>query len=85
MSPLGRYAEGVAAIVSLALVSVWLVVLLLGGSPAVELTNAAWVALGYIFGTRVGDAAARAVVATSAAAAAVTSQNGHSHDDASKP
>lgn len=61
MSPLGKYAEGVAAIVSLALVAAWLVILLLGGTPAVELTNAAWVALGYIFGTRVGDAAAKAV------------------------
>lgn len=60
MSPLGRYAEGVAAIVSLALVTVWLVILLLGGQPAVELTNAAWVALGYIFGTRVSDAASKA-------------------------
>ena len=49
MSPLGRYAEGVAAIVALAIIATWLVTMLLGGQPQDRLHDAVLLALSYIF------------------------------------
>lgn len=49
MSPLGRYAEGVAALVSLSIVGTWLTMMLLGATPPDKLDDAVLIALGYVF------------------------------------
>lgn len=50
MSPLGKYAQGVAAVLSLAIVLTWLVIILFGVPPLDDLTNVVLLALGYVFG-----------------------------------
>ena len=63
MSPLGRYAEGVAAIVSLSLVATFLVIILLGQAPPDDLKDMVLLALGYVFvkgGVQAGEKRAEA-------------------------
>jgi hypothetical protein len=79
MSPLGRYSEGVAAIVSLALVTVWLVIMLLGGSPLDDLKDAVLIALGYIFGAK-GAQAAEGVARAAVDRAKTSSNDPHAQE-----
>lgn len=73
MSPLGRYAEGVAAIVSLALVSTFLLQIVLGQPVEPDLKDMVLLALGYVFvkgGVQAGEKRAEANQARSDAVAA---------------
>lgn len=85
MSPLGRYAEGVAAIVSLALVATFLVIIILGNEPPDDLKDMVLLALGYVFvkgGVQAGEKRAEATAATAgdAQATAAGPVKPHTHD-----
>ena len=70
MSPLGRYAEGVAALVSLSIIAVWLTMMLLGHTPPGKLDDAVLIALGYVFvkgGVQAGETLTRTATAQGAA------------------
>lgn len=57
-SPLGKYAEGVAAVVALAIIFSWLFALLFNPAGITStLNDAAWVALGFIFGRQLASGA----------------------------
>ncbi len=56
-SPFGRYAEGVATVVALAVIFSWLFGLLFNPEGITNtLDNAAWVCLGYVFARSVASA-----------------------------
>ncbi len=86
MSPLGRYAEGVAAIVSLALVATFLVMVVLGQDESAlvdDLKDMVLLALGYVFvkgGVQAGEKRAEAAqAAATESAAQVVAPPPHTH------
>lgn len=60
-SPFGKYADALATVVALSIIVSWLVGLLINsiGVPP-QLDNAAWIALGYVFGKPIALAGANA-------------------------
>lgn len=88
MSPLGRYAEGVAAVVALSVIATWLTMILLGGTPPDRLHDAVLLAMSYIFvkGAPVsGDTIRTAVAQAHEAHRADTSRSADALPPAPKP
>lgn len=84
-SPFGKYAEGIAAVVALAIIFTWLFGLAFnpaGITP--QLDNAAWVCIGYIFARPIVSAAANAANANAATDVANAKLDAHLKNDVPK-